>query len=368
MKKRVAINLIPFTSVQGTEIFTKNLVSNFTQDKEDFEFIILESEETPEILKFSNFKTITIKNLNFKFGKAIYQQTLIYFLLKKHKIDLLFSPSPAAPFFYKNKVVTIHDCAYDRFEEFENIISKTYFQLMYYGAKYFSKKIVTVSEFSKKELIDLYGFKPNKIKVIYEGVPEMPEVDNSFIKKILNKFKIKRPYFFYIGNRRPRKNLLGLLEGFKLFRGKFKIDYSLVIVSRKDKRFIDLEKEVKNRQLEKDVLLIDSESRKEKIALFKGSQALVFPSYYEGFGLPVLEAQSLGVPVITTNTSSLLEVGKDSVLWVDPYKAEEIAQKMKEIASDSELRENLIKKGFKNIQRFSWEKAAQELLVLFNSL
>ncbi|MBZ1345220.1 MAG: glycosyltransferase family 4 protein, partial [Candidatus Nealsonbacteria bacterium] len=285
----------------------------------------------------------------------------IYPLLKKYKIDLLFSPSPAAPFFYKNKIVVIHDCAYDRFKEFENLLSKIYFRAMFYGAKYFSRKIITSSNFSKKELVEIYKINPEKIEVIYGGVPEMPEVSDEIVKTTLNKFKIDKPYFFYVGNWRPRKNLSGLIKAFKLFREKG-LDYLLVIGGRKDKRFLDLEKEIKGNRLEGKVILTDTVSREEISSLYQKAKALTFPSFYEGFGLPVLESQSLGIPVLTSNTSSLPEVAGDSVLYVDPYNLEEIARGMEKIVLDEKLREDLIKKGFENIKRFSWEKAAKETL------
>lgn len=363
---RIAINLIPFTTIQGIEIFSRNLILNLLKLKKNEEFFILSSENTPELLNFLEVKLIKINRLKVKYTKALYQQTLIYSLLKKYKIDLLFSPSPAAPFFYKNKVVVIHDCAYDRFKEFTNLLSKIYFRAMFYGAKYFSRKIVTVSNFSKKELVDLYKINPEKIEVIYEGVPELPGVDENFILKTLNKFKIDRDYFLYVGNWRPRKNLPGLIKAFKIFNEKNKKKFLLVIAGRKDKRFLDLEKEIKNYQLEKKVILTDFISQEEKVALYKKAVAFTFPSFYEGFGLPVLEAQSLGIPVLTSNTSSLPEVGGEAALYINPYDVEEVAASMERIAFDENLRRELIQKGFENIKRFSWEKAAHQLLNLFH--
>ena len=288
---KIAINLIPFSTISGIEIFSKNLILNLLKIKGDEEFYILGSENMPELLDFPQVELIKIKGLKVKYSKALHQQTLIYPLLKKYKIDLLFSPSPAAPFFYKNKVVVIHDCAYDRFKEFENILSKIYFRAMFYGAKYFSKRIITVSNFSKRELVELYKINPDKIAVIYEGVPELPEVREEFIQKTLAKFKIDSSYFLYIGNWRPRKNLPGLIKAFKLFREKG-FDYFLVIGGRKDKRFLDLEKEIKKNKLEGKVILTDALSREEVAALYKKAKALTFPSYYEGFGLPCLPPET----------------------------------------------------------------------------
>ena len=364
---KIAINLIPFKNVSGIEIFTKNIIDEFLKLSDDnIKFYILGSENLPNVLNFQKredrVEVIKINGLRKKYSKALYQQFSIYGLLKKYKIDLLFSPSLAGPFFYKNKIMVIHDCAYDRFnEEFENILSKIYIRMMFYGAKYFSKKIVTVSNFSKRELIEFYKIKPEKIEVIYEGVPEMPEVEENFIQEILTKFKIVQPYFLYIGNWRPRKNLQGLIKAFKIFTEKNK-NFQLVIAGKKDKRFFDLEEIIKDENLGQKVILTDFISQEEKTALYKKAVALTFPSYYEGFGLPVLEAQSLEVPVLTSNTSSLLEVGRDSVLYVNPYNIKEIARGMEKIAFNETFKKELIKKGFENIKRFSWQKSARETL------
>src|SRR4030042_2412620 len=298
-------------------------------------------------------------DLNQKYKKAFWQQFNIYSFLKKYKIDLLFSPVPSAPFFYKNKVVTIHDCAYDRFPEFDNFLSKLYFRIMYYGAKYFSKKIITVSNFSKKELIELYRINPQKIEVIYEGLPKLPMIEESFVSKTLKKFKIAKSYFMYIGNTRPRKNIIGLIKAFKLFLKKSGQNYFLVIAGKTDKRFLDLEKEVKKAGLENRTILTGFVTQEEKTALYKKTTALCFPSFYEGFGLPILEAQSLGVPVLTSNVASMPEIAGKGALIFSPYDINDIAQGVEKITFDEKLRQELIQKGFENIKRFSWEKSAQ---------
>ncbi|XOB46584.1 MAG: glycosyltransferase family 4 protein [Candidatus Nealsonbacteria bacterium] len=368
---RIGINLLPYKEITGWVIYIQNLLKELVRLSQNDKFFIFCSENLPLNLRLNEVKNtnlVVIRGLKGKHTKAFYQQFNIYPLLKKYKINLLFSPSPAAPIFYKNKVVVIHDCAYDQYPEFENKLSKMYFRAMFYGAKYFSKKIITVSNFSKKELIELYKISPDKIEVIYEGVPELPEVNENFIQKTLAKFKIDKPYFFYIGNWRPRKNLLGLIKAFKIFREKTNPDWLLIIGGRKDKRFLDLEKEIEKNNLQGKVILTDALSRKEISSLYKKAKSLTFSSFYEGFGLPILEAQSLGIPVLTSNISSLPEVAGNAAFYVNPYNIEEIAKGMEKIAFDESLRQNLIKKGFENIKRFSWEKAAKQLLNLFHSL
>lgn len=364
---KIAINLIPFSSVQGIEIFAKNILLELLKLDKDEEFFILSSESLPDLLHFPQAKLIKIKGLKIKYTKALYQQLNIYPLLRKYKTDILFSPSPAAPFFLKNKVVVIHDCAYDRFPEFENLLSKIYFKAMFYGAKYFSKKIVTISDFSKKELIELYKIKPEKIVVIPEAVPKMPAIEDNFTRETKEKFNLKKSYFLYLGITRPRKNIVGLLEAFQAFNQRYP-DYLLVLAGKIETRFLDVAREIEKFGLENKVIQTGFISNQEKVALYKGALALTFPSHYEGFGLPILESQSLGVPVLTSNTSSLPEVGGDSVLYVDPYNIKDITQGMEKLATDNNLRNDLIQKGFENIKRFSWERSARKLLDIFHSL
>jgi len=368
---RIGINLLPYREVAGIVIYIHNLLQNLEKIDQEDDFFIFIGKNPLTDLKFNykNFHYVKTSIDSYrKIKRVLYEQLVFPFRLKKYKIDVLFNPSVSGPIFWPGKkIATIHDCAYDRFKEFDSLRTKIYFKLMLYGTTRLFSTIITDSNFSKEELIKIYKTNSQKIKVVYGAAPDLPEVKEEFIKKTLNKFKIEKPYFLYIGSSRPRKNLSGLIKSFKIFREKG-FDYLLVIGGRKDKRFLDLEREILDNQLEGKVILTDTLSREEVSSLYKRAKALTFPSFYEGFGLPVLEAQSLGIPVLTSNISSLPEVGGDSVLYVNPYNIEEIAKGMEKIAFDENLRQDLIQKGYENIKRFSWEKSAKQLLKLFYSL
>jgi len=367
---KIAINLLPFTSYQGTEVFIVNLINELIEVAHNEKIIIIKHNFSPEWLKFEGRN---VENVVINFNKVnrkillFYQQFKFYFLLKKINPSVLFCPSPIGPFFYKKKVVVIHDCAFSHFSEFKNILSKIYFKSLYLSAKHFSKAIITVSEFSKKELIDHYGIEPEKIAVIYHGVPKLPDVDDNFVQKIVRKFKLYSPYFLYVGNTRPRKNIIGLLKGFKIFLQKHP-NCKLVLAGKIDNQFLNIQEKIKSLKLEDNIIQTDFISDEEKVALYKRAISLVFPSFYEGFGIPVIEAQSLGVPVLTSNTSSLPEIGGNSVLYVDPYNINEISKGMEKLFLDEDLRKDLIKKGYLNIRRFSYKKAAEKLLKLLKHL
>jgi glycosyltransferase involved in cell wall biosynthesis len=207
-----------------------------------------------------------------------------------------------------------------------------------------------------------------KIKVIYPGVQKEISVNNwREGEEILKKFNVRKPYFFYIGLIIPRKNILNLLKAFKIVNKKYP-HYRLILAGYLRPELLDIGDTIKELNLQGKVQYIGPVKEKEKVVLYKNSVALVFPSLHEGFGLPVLEAQSLGVPVLTSNVTALPEVAGEGALYVDPYNVEEIAKGMERIAFDENLRKDLIQKGYENIKRFSWGKAAKELLEVFKEV
>lgn len=362
---KIAINLLPYASYQGIETYTVNLVSALARNFPNDQFILLKSPFSPKFL------TIVAPNISEyiipvsgsrKYLLAIAQQVKVKNAMRTTGADILFCTSPAGPLFLKSKIVTIHDCAYDRFPEFASLFSKWYFKAMFYAAKYCSRGVITISEFSKKELVDLYGFRAERVHAIYSALPALPGVTQDFQAGVFEKFSIENGnYFFYVGNTRPRKNIAGLLGAFARF-SRLR-DYKLVLAGKIDTRFIDISAEAAKLGIASRVVRTDFISDKEKVALYKGAAALAFPSYYEGFGFPVLEAQSLGVPVITSSTSSLLEVGGNkSALYVNPYSVQSIASAMEKMIADDPLREELIAAGYENVKRFSWDKTAKETM------
>ncbi len=361
---RIAINLLPYTSYQGIETYTKNLINGMLALDAGHEIILITHRETPGFFDFGDRVTrivVPLKKIN-KATIALYQQTALYWLLFRLRPEVLLSTSPASPYFYWKNVITFHDCAYDRYKEFANLPSKLYFQSMYIAARFFAKKIVTISHFSKRELMDVYKIPEKKIAVVLEGPPALPEVDETFVAQTKTAFNIDDRYFFYVGNSRPRKNLPGLLRAFAVFAKK-NPDVQLVLAGKIDNRFEDIDAMIAALGLQEHVLRVGFITDEQKVALYKGAISLVFPSFYEGFGLPVLEAQSLGVPVLTSRTSSLPEVGGDSVLYVDPESQKSLVQGLTQMAGSKTLREKLMKKGYQNCKRFSWEKAAAESIV-----
>lgn len=363
----IGVNLIQYTDLQGLEVFAQNILAH------------LPLAEADEVILFTNQKSAALfSNLNPRFkiiihnfarlnslNLILFQQFGLARELKRQKIDLLFCPSLAAPLFFRRKIIIIHDLAFKRFPEETSLISRLYLQLSLWSAKYFSSSIATVSKFSKNEITSLFKIKPEKITVLSEGAPALVPITAAEQSEILNRFKLNnKNYFIYIGNVRPRKNLPAVLRAFKIFSATHP-DYLFVLAGKKDKSLNSLEKIAADLGLSDKIIFPGFISQAEKTALLRAARALIFVSLYEGFGLPVLEAQTLDLPVLSSLTSSLPEITDNSALLVNPRNISDIAQGMSSIATDDMRRTTLINRGRDNLKKYSWDRSAAILGDLF---
>lgn len=354
---KIGINLIQYTDFQGIENFSRNIISNLQLDEGD-ELILFTNQNSLKLFGDLNKKAKVI-NKNFKkLSRAsliVYQQFGLVKKLKKEKIDILLCPSLALPIFYRKKIVVIHDLAFKRFPEESSFFSRIYLNLTLWSAKYFSLKILTISEFSRREIFEIMHIPLEKIPNISQGVPYLPQVDENEIEQTIKKFKLEdkiKKYFLYIGNTHPRKNLNNLAKAFELFSQK-NPEYYMVLAGKKSNEMNNIFFSSAKRGK---VICTGFISDKEKVALIKQACAVTFPSYYEGFGMPVLETQSLGTPLITSNVSSLPEVAGNAAIFVNPKNIPEIEEALKTATNKQLPIKELIEKGLKNCGRFSWIK------------
>jgi glycosyltransferase involved in cell wall biosynthesis len=361
---RIGINLLSIKEMTGVGVYAHTLLTNLgkiDKDKDDVFLIFTNSKLYDEFhFNFPNFYYVKLNVSPDRFLKRIFfEQVILPIQLKKHKIDVLFNPSVFNPFFSScPKITVLHDIAYlnMKFGAFKKI----YFKFVT-SAAVKSRAIITISEFSKREILKQLKIKNEKIKIIYESCPPLLPVDSNKISAILNSFGISEPYFFYIGAITPHKNIKNIILAFEDFYKSHR-DFKMIFAGPIVEELIDLDNMKKEIKFGEEIKFLGKVSEEEKIVLYSGAKGFVFPSLYEGFGLPVLEAQSLGVPVLTSNIASLPEVSGDGVLYVDPTNVSDIASGMTKLATDEILVRELIKKGFKNIDRFSPEAEAKETL------
>ncbi len=285
------------------------------------------------------------------------------------KTDLLWCPHfniPLLPVKTNKIATTIHDVNHLALSKDTSFVKNRYAKMLYDNAVIKSQKIITVSNFSKSELLKYTEVDASKMAVIHCGV------NSSFFKKAtINPIELPKRYILFVGNVKPHKNLITLLKAYNELQNDLKQKYDLVVMGKRE-GFISSDR--------KALEYIETNNLSDKIfftgyvddnlvpLVYKNATLFVFPSYYEGFGLPLLEAMVSGVPVISSNAASLQEVGGDSVVYFNPDNTNELKEKMKFFLEGDSIRNQYIEKGFNRIQLFSWEKAAKLHVEIFKKL
>ena len=300
----------------------------------------------------------------------IYFDYLLPFYCKKYKVEVFFSPENYIPKKQDISIIcTIHDLNFFHNNKYIGSSSHQAYFMKYFplNAK-LADKIITVSNFSKKDIVDSFGVEPNKVEVIYNAANTIYSPKNKEInQKTKNKYTGGKDYFYFVGAIHKRKNLVNIFLAFDIFKVKTQSDIKLIIIGTKKWWQGEIEDTYNNMIYKKDVIFTGRLQAEEVALISSASIGLVFPSLFEGFGIPVVEAMASGCPVITSNTTSLPEISGDSAFTVNPYSVEEIADAMYKLYNDKELRYNLIKKGLNRYKIFDWEKSADKLWTIISN-
>lgn len=288
-------------------------------------------------------------------------------LLKQYNFDLVHFPHFNIPLIYNEPFVsTIHDLTLSFFpgQKMTSMMHRFAYQMTIRHACKKATSIIAVSKNTRKDLEQLLSIPAEKIDVIYEAVESEhynTNIDLAEIENIKKKYNIRKPYLMYVGVWRSHKNILGLLSGFAkiLERG---LDYQLVITGKPDPHYPEVMEKMKELGIEKNVILPGFVPENELPTFFKGCELFVFPSFYEGFGLPPLEAMASGCPVVSSNTSCMPEILSDAAEFFDPYDHEDIARAMESVLRNRARALELRTKGLERVQRFSWQTMAKQTL------
>ncbi|HEY1074094.1 MAG TPA: glycosyltransferase family 1 protein [Patescibacteria group bacterium] len=283
-----------------------------------------------------------------------------------HAPDVLFMTAHSIPLLPgKKSVVIMHDIGFNHFPEIYKWIVKLYHRSTAIWIKHFATHIIVPTEFTKQDIHNQYGISLNRITVVPLGFEpkeyrpaskgETPPLDT--------------PYFYYIGRIEMRKNISRLLEAFAEFKRQTGLPHKLVLAGGPAYGYASIQATYENLgEYKKDVIMLGYTPQSKALEYMRHAEALVFPSLFEGFGLPVLEAFASDTPVITSNTTSLPEVAGDAAILVTPTKTNEIADAMIKIAQDKEFRNELIQKGREQYKQFSWERTARETLAVLEKV
>ncbi len=297
---------------------------------------------------------------------SLREQTHFNKILKKYKLDLMHFTHFNAPIFYKGtSIVTIHDLTLSFYpgNKKRSIFHRFGYAITLRSAVNKAKKIITISQNSKKDLKELLGTPEEKIEVIYQGVSdEFKKIDDPIrIKKTLEKYGLAgSPFFLYTGVWRSHKNIPNMLKAFKEIRGLTSDDIKLVITGKEDPYYPEVKALPKELGIEDSVVFTGLVEENELVDLYNAASIYVFPSLYEGFGLPPLEAMACGTPVAASEASSIPEVcGKGNAAFFNPKDHHDMAQVIFALYKDRAMQEELVRKGLIRVGEFSWQTMAE---------
>ena len=269
-------------------------------------------------------------------------------------------------------VVTVHDLIHWIFrKDYYSRLQGTYARLGFQKVVRSADRIIAVSRQTRDDLIQHFGASPEKIRVIYEGVsPEFEAYPTEEERqRVLKKFGLPARFFLYVGMMKPHKNVNRLIELFEKLRNQKKLGSALVLVGRKDRKYPKGFERLEKLETGNGIHYLSGvESKKELAALYASAVALVHPSFYEGFGLTCLEAMALGTPVIVSQVASLPEVVGEAGYYVNPYSEESIGKALLEVEGNDSLRKELSQAGLRRAREFSWAKAAEETIQVYQEL
>jgi glycosyltransferase involved in cell wall biosynthesis len=308
-------------------------------------------------------KYITLQNKKIAFGEigvfhVTWQEMFLY-----HNLPLLWS---------KSSVLTVHDLINILHTEYHHPIRRYFYKLLLQFAVKWADRIITVSDYTKQDIIKHLNADEKKIRVIYQASDSrfQPMLKKEIVEKVKLKYFIYGKYILSVGKSYTHKNIPHLIKAFKNLLSRENIEHKLVLIGDKfwEPANLEIQKTIAELNLEKRINWIGFVEDEDMPAIYNGAELFVFPSYFEGFGLPLLEALSCGVPVVASNVTSIPEVIGDAGLLVSPTNVDELTLNMEAILKDKELKDFLIKKGLERSKKFSWEKCATETLKVYNEL
>ncbi|MFZ1627139.1 MAG: glycosyltransferase family 1 protein [Candidatus Moraniibacteriota bacterium] len=277
--------------------------------------------------------------------------------------EALFVPAHTVPIIHpKRTIVTIHGLEYEFSPESYGLLERVYMRWSIRHSVRTAWHVITVSENTKRDVIRFYGTSEKKMSVIYEGVSIGNPASSIQHPELISQFSITdSKYMLFIGRLETRKNIIRIIEAFEKFKNATGLSHQLVLAGKPGYGYGNIRAKIQGSRFKSEIREVGYVTEEEKWQLLKNAEMFLFPSLYEGFGLPVIEAQNMGIPVITSNVSSLPEISGEGVLLIDPLSPEDLAQAMEQLVKNLQKRADIIEIAFQNAGRFSWERCAREL-------
>lgn len=360
--------------MDGWARYSYNLMKQFSLiDKENEYTILLQKANLSDnhpIFKLNEMENFSLKRVGFGPVGPIREFKFLLARLSPD-YDVFHCLGTYLPIFQNYKsVVTVHDLKYLRYP---NLWGKGFhFKVAYMRstlkkALSKAKRVIADSQDTKEDIVNFFGISEDKIKVIYLATDLKMKLASDSACSILEKYSINKPYFLYLGVNLLHKNLNGLIEAFAEFKEIYdKWNTKLLITGKQYSAYNTHLNKAKKVGIIDNIIFTGFVPDEHLPLLYQEAEAFLFPSFHEGFGLPILEAMECGTPVITSNVSAMPEVAGNAALLVDPNNPKEIAQKMFAIMDSEDLKREYIEKGYERVKKFSWGKTAQETLTVYN--
>ena len=350
----------------GIHVFTKELLLALSKLDSKNEYIIIRSEPKYEfegmeevVVPYKSFPGYRLWRLFFQLPKILTQK----------KVDVVVEPAHFGPFNlpkHIKRVTVIHDMTVFLFPKFHVFLSQFLQRKFLPGILKRADLIITNSNNTTKDVLKFFPDYKDKINSVLLGRDQslQPQID----EEILKKYNVNQPFILNVGTLEPRKNIPMLIEAFSRFKQKSGASHKLVLIGKMGWKSHDIFKAKEASSFKKDIIWLGYVDKEELPVFYSMAEVFVYPSIYEGFGLPVLEAMMCGTPVITSKNSSLPEVGGSAVLYLDPYSSSELSNQLNRLSADPELREKYSSLGVIQARKFDWDQTARAYLELFENL
>ena len=354
----------------GIGTYIRNLLRQLARLDAHTEYVLLCQERDCAVAAAlgPNFRAVVDSSRPY----SLREQISIPATLRRERADVFHAPHYVLPVLTGcRSVVTIHDCIHLMFPQYlPNRAAHGYARASIWTAARRSSRILTVSESSKRDILRFFDVPPDKIHVIYNAIDDRfsQEPPEEEMMRVQERYQLHGDFVLYAGNVKPHKNLERLIDAFHLVRQGGLDQVKLVVIGDEVSKYAELRRAVHRHNLHKYVRFLGYMPDETLAVLYRLATVFVFPSLYEGFGLPPLEAMASGTPVVTSNVSSLPEVAGDAAVLVDPYDPVSIADGIRRVLTDSALRDALRTKGFQRAAEFSWEQSVRRVRHIYGEV
>jgi glycosyltransferase involved in cell wall biosynthesis len=347
----------------GIGTYIRNLLRQLARLDDRTEFVVLcrEADQTALAAVGPNFRAVVETAGNY----SLAEQFRVPMALRREGVTLFHAPHYVLPPLVAcRSVVTIHDCIHLMFPQYlPNRLALGYARASMALASRRAARVMTVSESSKRDILRFFDTNPEKIAVIPNAYDERfaVEPDEEDVVRVRERYQLHDEFVLYAGNVKPHKNLERLIDAFQIVRTRGLDRLKLVLIGDEISKYAALRRAVHQHQLHKYVRFLGYLPEETLAVMYRLAGVFVFPSLYEGFGLPPLEAMASGTPVVTSNVSSLPEVAGDAAVLVDPYESQAIAEGMFRVLTDERLRRDLRQRGLARARQFSWAESIRRV-------